>query len=40
MSLSFGERGVWLPSPDIIAKTHEGIETFVRLGDVIATGLR
>jgi hypothetical protein len=40
MSLSFGERGVWLPSPDITAKTREGIETFIRLGDVIAISLR
>ena len=35
----FGEKGAWRPSRDLIANTHEGMETFVRLGDVIATSL-
>jgi hypothetical protein len=36
----FGKRGAWLPAPDIFAKTREVVETFIRLGDVIATGLK
>jgi len=32
----FGERGAWVPSPDIVAKTRDGIETFIHLGDTIA----
>jgi phosphatidylserine decarboxylase len=35
----FGEKGAWQPSSDILAKTREGIETFIRLGDVIAASL-
>ena len=31
-----GEKGAWKPADDILAHTQEGIETFVRLGDVIA----
>jgi phosphatidylserine decarboxylase len=31
-----GERGAWTPADDLLAKTAEGIETFVRLGDVVA----
>jgi phosphatidylserine decarboxylase len=33
----FGERGAWRPSRDLVQKTAEGIETFVRLGDEIAS---
>jgi phosphatidylserine decarboxylase len=33
----FGQKGAWLPAPDILVRTQEGIETFVRLGDVIAS---
>jgi phosphatidylserine decarboxylase len=32
----FGERGRWRPSADILQKTREGIETFIRLGQPIA----
>jgi phosphatidylserine decarboxylase len=32
----FGEPGAWSPSEDILKKTSEGIETFVRLGEEIA----
>ena len=32
----FGQPGAWRPSPDILGKTREGIETLVRLGDTIA----
>jgi phosphatidylserine decarboxylase len=33
----FGEAGAWRPSNDILLRTVEGIETFVRLGEEIAT---
>jgi phosphatidylserine decarboxylase len=33
----FGEEGAWTPAADIIAKTHQGIETLIRLGETIAT---
>jgi phosphatidylserine decarboxylase len=36
----FGEKGAWLPASDIIANTQQGMETFIRLGDVIAANLR
>src|ERR1700712_2235135 len=32
----FGEHGRWCPSEDIMQKTREGIETYVRLGEPIA----
>jgi phosphatidylserine decarboxylase len=32
----FGEAGRWCPSNDILQKTLEGIETYVRLGEPIA----
>jgi len=32
----FGEPGAWSPSEDILGKTGEGVETFVRLGEEIA----
>jgi phosphatidylserine decarboxylase len=32
----FGEHGRWRPSEDIMQKTREGIETYVRLGEPIA----
>ncbi len=32
----FGQQGAWVPSPDLTARTRQGIETFVQLGDVIA----
>jgi phosphatidylserine decarboxylase len=32
----FGESGAWLPSEDILRKTTEGIEAFIRLGETIA----
>jgi phosphatidylserine decarboxylase len=32
----FGEPGAWHPAEDLLAHTREGIETLVRLGDVIA----
>jgi phosphatidylserine decarboxylase len=32
----FGERGRWKPEEDLISRTREGIETLVRLGEVIA----
>jgi phosphatidylserine decarboxylase len=35
----FGERGKWRPEEDLIAHTKEGVETLVRLGDVIACRL-
>jgi phosphatidylserine decarboxylase len=33
----FGEPGAWRPSEDLLQKTSEGVETFVRLGDEIAS---
>lgn len=33
----FGEAGAWRPAEDVLQKTREGVETLVRLGDVIAT---
>lgn len=32
----FGEKGAWLPDPDLLEKTGKGMETFVRLGEPIA----
>jgi phosphatidylserine decarboxylase len=32
----FGQPGAWVPSNDLIENTNKGIETLVRLGDVIA----
>jgi len=32
----FGEEGAWLPTDDLIAFTHDSIETLVRLGDPVA----
>jgi phosphatidylserine decarboxylase len=34
--LVFGEPGAWQPTVDIIENTQKGIETLVRLGDVVA----
>jgi phosphatidylserine decarboxylase len=33
----FGEPGAWRPSDDLIEQTKSGVETFVRLGEVVAT---
>lgn len=33
--LLFGEPGTWTPSADLLARTGEGIETLVRLGDPV-----
>jgi phosphatidylserine decarboxylase len=33
----FGEPAKWTPSPDLVQRTKEGIETLVQLGDTIAT---
>jgi phosphatidylserine decarboxylase len=32
-----GEPGVWRPTDDLLAHTREGIETLVRLGEMVAT---
>ena len=32
----FGEKGAWCPAEDILANTRHGIETMIRLGEVIA----
>ena len=32
----FGEPGLWRPSDDILARTQDGVETLVRLGEPIA----
>jgi phosphatidylserine decarboxylase len=32
----FGEPGAWRPSDDLVERTKEGIETLVRLGEVVA----
>jgi phosphatidylserine decarboxylase len=32
----FGQKGCWRPADDILQKTQEGMETFVRLGETIA----
>jgi phosphatidylserine decarboxylase len=32
-----GEPGAWCPSEDILSKTREGVETFVRLGEEIGS---
>jgi phosphatidylserine decarboxylase len=32
----FGERGAWSPADDILRHTSEGMETYLRLGEVIA----
>jgi phosphatidylserine decarboxylase len=32
----FGERGKWRPEQDMLDRTREGVETLVRLGEVIA----
>jgi phosphatidylserine decarboxylase len=31
----FGEPGAWQPTDDLIARTKEGVETFVRLGEAL-----
>jgi phosphatidylserine decarboxylase len=36
----FGEPGAWRPADDLLQKTSEGTETFVRLGDEIASSGR
>jgi phosphatidylserine decarboxylase len=33
----FGEQGAWKPAADILAHTKSAMETYIRLGDVIAT---
>jgi phosphatidylserine decarboxylase len=33
----FGQAGSWEPAPDLIENTRKGIETLVRLGDIIAS---
>jgi phosphatidylserine decarboxylase len=33
----FGQRGSWVPAHDLLEKTKNGMETFIRLGDVVAT---
>jgi phosphatidylserine decarboxylase len=32
----FGQRGRWSPADDILRHTSEGMETYLRLGEVIA----
>jgi phosphatidylserine decarboxylase len=32
----FGEPGAWRPSEDLLERTRENVETFVRLGDTVA----
>ena len=32
----FGERGAWQPTQDILRHTGEGVETLIRLGDIVA----
>jgi phosphatidylserine decarboxylase len=32
----FGQRGAWTPADDLLDNTRKGIETLVRLGDVVA----
>jgi phosphatidylserine decarboxylase len=36
----FGQAGTWTPSNDVLKNTERGIETLVRLGDVIASSTR
>lgn len=36
----FGQPGAWLPSKDLIDNTAKGMETLVRLGDIVATSTR
>ncbi|MCK1360446.1 phosphatidylserine decarboxylase [Bradyrhizobium sp. 199] len=36
----FGEPGKWLPSDDMLANTEKGVETLVRLGEIIARSNR
>jgi phosphatidylserine decarboxylase len=36
----FGEPGAWQPSEDLLQKTSEGVNTFVRLGDEIASVIK
>lgn len=31
-----GEKGKWVPSADMLKNTHAGMETYIRLGDVVA----
>jgi phosphatidylserine decarboxylase len=35
--LVFGEPGAWQPSQDLVDNTNKGMETLVRLGDIVAT---
>lgn len=32
----FGQKGAWRPADDILQYTREGMETYLRLGEVIA----
>jgi len=32
----FGQPGKWIPAKDLLERTTEGVETLVRLGEVIA----
>jgi phosphatidylserine decarboxylase len=32
-----GEKGAWAPSQDILENTDRGIETYIQLGDEVAT---
>ena len=33
----FGEKGAWIPSQDLLDHTKDGLETFVKLGDRVAS---
>ena len=35
----FGEPGNWRPSADLLAHTKDGVETFVRLGEIVGAAL-
>jgi len=35
----FGELGAWCPAEDVLKHTHDGVETFLRLGDVVARSI-
>jgi phosphatidylserine decarboxylase len=36
----FGEPGAWRPSDDLLERTRDGVETFVRLGQTVAMSLK
>jgi phosphatidylserine decarboxylase len=38
--IMFGEKGCWRADEDIVQRTKEGVETFVRLGEPIASRLK